>query len=337
MFFNMKFLRNILVIIFLCAAVQNAHAGWEIQVSNTLAWLRTVFFVDKDTGWIGGSKGTLLSTTDSGKTWVRKGKFTDDTIREVFFFDRNNGWLLLERSVFSLGSNPPSYLMKTTNGGRNWEKVDFNNVRRQRITRIFFAKNGFGLAVGETGALFGLKDDNLTWKKLSSPSRYLILSGAFVNDLRSVIVGGGGTIFFTDDAGVSWNQATVLGRSRSKLNSVFFVNKRDGWTVGSNGKIYQTFNGGKFWRVQSSKVKSELTDVSFINNAEGWAIGDKGIILHTKTAGNVWSTVESGGEHRLEKIFFIGKKGWIVGFGGTVLSYEPGSRRRVNRPTFRTR
>jgi len=333
----MRFLKNIFVIIFVCASFQQIQAGWEKQDSNTLAWLRTVFFVDAKVGWIGGSKGTFLSTKDGGKTWIREGKFTDDTIREVFFLDRNNGWLLLERSIFSLGSNPPSYLMKTTNGGRNWEKIDFINAQRQRITGIFFSKNGFGLAVGETGALFGLKDDNLNWKKLSSPSRYLILGGAFVNELRSVIVGGGGTIFFTDDAGVSWNRATVSGRSRSKLNSVFFVNKRDGWTVGSNGKIYQTFNGGKFWRAQYSNIESELTDVSFIDTAEGWAIGDQGTILHTKTAGNVWYRVNSRDKHRLEKIFFVGKKGWIVGFGGTVLSYEPDGRRSRNRPTFRTR
>ena len=63
------------------------------------------------------------------------------------------------------------------------------------------------------------------------------------------------------------------------------------------------------WREQNSTVNSDLLDVYFLNTAEGWAIGDKGTTLHTTTGGNIWVDVSNVSKHRLERIFFTGKKG----------------------------
>ncbi|MDQ3636004.1 MAG: archaeosortase/exosortase family protein [Acidobacteriota bacterium] len=161
--------------------------------------------------------------------------------------------------------------------------------------------------------------------------------GIFTNNLHGVIVGGGGTILFTEDAGTTWNPAFVSDKDKAKLNSVFFINKSNGWAVGSKGKIYQTISGGRFWRLQDSKTTKTLNDIYFSNTAEGWAIGDDGTILHTTTAGNVWSEAGSGSTHKFEKIVFNGNKGWIVGFGGTILSYEAGNQALTERPKLTNR
>lgn len=307
---------------FILVSVQTAKAEWIKQDVNTLSWLHTIHFVNAEKGWIGGSGGTLLATEDGGKTWKQMPKITSDNIREILFQNKNTGWLLCERDVYSLGTKSPSYLLKTIDGGTSWEKIEFDNKQRQRITSIFFAASGFGLAIGETGALFGLKDDNYTWNKLSPPSSYLMLDGVFTDNLNGAIVGGGGNIFFTEDAGASWNQAFVADQAKAKLNSVYFINKKNGWAAGSKGKIYQTINGGKYWRLQATNTNANLNDVYFANTAEGWAVGDDGTILHSATAGNVWTNVKIRSKHKLEKVVFNGKKGWIVGFGGIVLVYD---------------
>ena len=304
------------------AGFQTAKAEWRKQHVDTLAWLHSVYFIDKDTGWIGGSKGTFLKTVDGGRSWNKQPTFTQDIIRDVFFSDKNTGWLLCERDIYSLGRNTSSYLLKTSSGGGTWEKVEFENNQRQRITRIFFAANGYGMAIGETGALFGLLDDTRTWKKLTPPTRYLMADGAFLDDLQAAVVGGGGTILFTEDAGTTWNKAFVSGKPASRLNAVFFNNSRVGWAVGSDGKILQTINGGKLWRHQRSVTSDRLNDVFFLNSAEGWVVGDNGVMLHTTTAGNVWRKAASISGHKLESLFFSGDRGWAVGFGGTILIYE---------------
>lgn len=314
--------KKILVLSLFLICSQIVKADWVKQNSNTLSWLQDVYFLNEQTGWIVGSGGTYLATKDGGKTWTKEKKFTEDAIRQIYFTDEQTGWLLCERDLYALGANSPSYLLQTTDGGVNWERIEFADNQRKRITKFFFAKSGAGLAVGEGGAFFAMREDKKLWKKLPSPARYLIFDGLFTDDAHGVVVGAGGSILFTEDAGLSWNQAAIFGDQNSKLNSVFFINPKNGWTVGAQGKIYQTVNGGKIWREQKSNVAQDLSDIFFNNTAEGWAVGDEGTILLTNTAGNVWTTVKTNVTHKLEKVFFTGKKGWAVGFGGTILAYD---------------
>lgn len=309
--------------IILCCLLcfQTARADWTKRESGTLSWLRDVYFLNETRGFIAGGGGAFLQTEDGGKTWKTREKFTEDAIERIYFSDANTGWLLCQKSQFNRGANSSSYLMKTADGGAHWEQVNFG-TGRERITGIFSTKNGLVTAFGESGILLALADDGKKWKRIISPTRHLLLDGKFTDDFHGAIVGAGGSVLFTEDAGASWNSATIQGAAKPKLNKVFFVNQKFGWTVGSEGKIYQTINGGKAWREQNSGTTQNLTDVVFLNSAEGWAVGEGGTILHTTTAGNVWTPVESKTKHKLEKIFFNGKKGWAVGFGGTILSFD---------------
>lgn len=316
----MNFFGKILILVLLCVCFQTAQADWVKQNANTLAWLHDVYFFNETKGFIAGSNGTFLETKDGGKTWTKRKNFTEDTILQIYFSDDYSGWLLCERGIFNRGANSSSYLMKTTDGGESWEKVEFKDGGRSRITKIFFNQKGRGTAIGESGAFFESKDDG-TWEKSPSPIRYLLLDGAFFDDTHGAIVGAGGSVYFTEDAGASWNQANVFGDKSAKFNAVFFANQKNGWAVGTQGKIFQTVSGGKTWREQKSGVTKDLFDVFFTNSSEGWAVGDGGTILRTKTAGNVWTPENTNVKHKLEKIIFVGKKGFAVGFGGTILVY----------------
>lgn len=314
--------RNILVVLCCLCCFQTARANWTKQQSNTLSWLRDVYFTSEKTGWIAGSGGTLLKTTDGGKTWRQEKKFTEDMLKQIYFSDAQTGWILCERSVYNRGSQMISYLMKTSDGGANWEKGEFTGGERERITRVLFNQYGSALAFGEGGAFFTFNQIDNEWKKTSSPIRYLLNDGFFTDTFNGVIVGAGGTILFTEDAGTSWNQASIFGDKTSKFAAVFFYNQKTGWTVGANGKIFQTSSGGKTWREQISGTTKNLNDVVFLNSAEGFAVGDDGTILHTTTAGNVWKPQISNAKHKLEKVFFVGGRGFAVGFGGTILNYN---------------
>jgi photosystem II stability/assembly factor-like uncharacterized protein len=46
-------------------------------------------------------------------------------------------------------------------------------------------------------------------------------------------------------------------------------------------------------------------------------------LLHTTTSGTTWKQIETNASHRLESIFLVGReRGFAVGFGGTILSYN---------------
>ena len=300
---------------------QPGLAEWKRQPSGTFAWLRSAFFVDVNHGWISGSNGTLLVTSDSGRSWVQTKKFTNDNIWDVYFSDTRNGWLLCEKDIYA-GRSPHSYLLQTQDGGSSWERVEFVGSS-ERIIRFFFTKDGYGTAVGEGGAIWQMLDDKKTWKRKELPSHALVLAGAFADDFNGVLVGGGGRVLVTSDGGVEWVNAVLPTESNNRLNSVFFTDEKMGWAAGAKGRVYVTRNAGKAWQEQASGVVEDLSDIFFVNKREGYIVGDKGRIIETKTGGDSWTAVETGVNGKLESVFFIGRNGFAVGFGGLILNYRP--------------
>ena len=299
-----------------------------------MAWLHSVFFLDQNRGWVVGSRGTLLTTTDGGIHWRSLARPTEDVIRDVYFSDELNGVIVCERNIYDLQSNDEAraYLMKTADGGEHWKRIIMRGTDAEaRIVRAIFTGAGRGWAFGEAGAVFTTHDMGTTWTKLQAPTRYLLLGGDFINENNGWLVGAGATILQTSDGGESWQQARVPN-ANVRFNSASFVEKRLGWAVGSRGAIYRTINGGRSWQAQNSGVENDLFDVKFLDAAEGWAVGSEGVLLHTTDGGTHWINERSQTNNTLERIFFSDSThGWAVGFGGTIIAF--GS--RVDAPRLR--
>src|ERR1700720_339466 len=125
----------------------SAASRWTRQSSGTMAWLHSVFFLNKDKGWAVGSKGAFLATLDGGKTWQLKTKPTEDGLRDVYFSDDRNGWLVCEKNVYELKTKdePISYLLSTSDGGSTWKRVDIVDVDVDtRLVRAVFTRGGRG-------------------------------------------------------------------------------------------------------------------------------------------------------------------------------------------------
>jgi photosystem II stability/assembly factor-like uncharacterized protein len=345
------------VLCLLVAATTTAQEGsWTRQTAGTMTWLRSVFFINSERGWAAGGKGTVLSTEDGGKTWKITYTSFDDVVRDVFFIDEQTGWLVVEANQYRLKTNedPRAYLMKTTDGGKNWKRVELkgtdlvdpanqvepkgssqleakgsNQVEPKAfidaiLVRAVFSHGGRGWAFGEQGAIFTTRDAGETWTRLRSPTRRLLLGGTFVDDDRGWVVGAGATIIQTSDGGDTWYQSTLPGVDKSlRFNATSFCDNRLGWAVGTGGSVYRTTNGGRTWQKQESGVEVDLSDVKFVDAQEGWAVGAEGTIIHTTDGGGHWTTERSNTQHQLERVFFTDKgHGWAVGFGGTVVAYS---------------
>lgn len=321
-------MRKAQIIIFVAAILFGAattHAEWVKRNTNSFAWFKDITFLDNERGWISGTDGVLLSTQDGGKTWVQAKKFTADAIQQVHFVDANRGWMLCERSVFDRTSRTASYLRRTLDGGKTWDQFEFEDGGRERVAHLLFAPDGKAMAFGEGGVIYQLQEDGQTWKKIQTPIHYLMLGGAYANERVGAIVGAGGTIMFTEDSGFTWEKASLIGDRDMRFSSVFFAGDKGAWAVGTKGRIFRSNGGGRLWRQQPSGVTANLTDVYFTSATSGWAIGENGVIVRTRDGGNNWNDVSSRTTHRLERIVFNNGRGWVVGFGGTVLTYDEGN------------
>lgn len=314
-------------------------AAWRQQASGTMAWLHAVYFLDERRGWVAGSNGTLLYTADGGESWnLAERRPTEDTIRDLYFADERTGWIVCERDIYKLRTKEEqrAYLMKTSDGGRNWQRVNLTSADVDaRLMRAIFPGGGRGWAFGEAGALYLTRDNGLSWSRRVAPTRYLLLGGTFLDADHGWLVGAGGTILQTFDGGESWRPGVVDVKD-VRFTSVSFVEQRIGWAVGSEGRIFMTLDGGRTWHAQNSTVRSDLMDVKFLNASEGWAAGAEGVLLHTTDSGIHWTVEPTGTTHPLERLFFVGRdRAWIVGFGGTILSYTRGTGAATKAPTLR--
>jgi photosystem II stability/assembly factor-like uncharacterized protein len=314
-----------LVLVPLCGPAVAQTGAWTRQRVGSLAWLHAVFFIDENRGWVVGSRGTLLTTTDGGKSWQARPQPTVDVLRDVYFTDDQNGWLLCEANLYDLKGkdDPRTYLMQTSDGGASWKRLNIRGANvNARLVRAIFSP-GRGWAFGEEGTIFTTRDSGATWTRLQSPTRHLLLGGTFIDDDRGWLVGAGATIIQTSDGGETWHVSRVdeANRTAIRFSATSFVDNRLGWTVGSGGSIYHTQNGGRTWQRQASGITADLFDVKFLDAFEGWAVGAEGTIIHTIDSGRRWTAERSHTEHPLERIFFANRThGWAVGFGGTVVA-----------------
>ena len=317
-----KHIRSFLVkgfLSLLLLAPLSGVAQWERHRTGTLSWFRSIYFLDRDRGWVAGSRGTLLTSRDGGNTWTLQPKPTEDNIHDIFFSDENNGLLLCERDPYSAGVRSPSYLMRTADGGATWERIEFKD-NKERLVRLVFRKDRFGFAIGEAGVIWQLGDDPKTWKKLESSTKYLLLAGRFKDDRNAMLVGGGGVLLSTSTAGADWDAAYSQTKLDGKLSSVFFVDEKLGWIVGATGTIYITKNGGRSWKKQPTPTASNLLDVFFIDGRRGVAVGDDGTALTTSDAGETWRRDDTGVKSRLERLHAVGRRFSAIGHGGTLIT-----------------
>ena len=180
----------------------------------------------------------MLATEDGGKNWQMRRRPTPDALRDINFINAEIGWLVCERSVYLLKAKdePRAYLMRTTDAGATWTRVDIKDSDVDiRLVRILFANNELGWVFGETGALFMTRDGGTSWTRQRIPTRRLLLDGAFVGDRQGWLVGTGATVLRTTDAGETWFADAPVDTASTRLNGVAFSNERRRWAVGAAG------------------------------------------------------------------------------------------------------
>jgi photosystem II stability/assembly factor-like uncharacterized protein len=104
---------------------------------------------------------------------------------------------------------------------------------------------------------------------------------------HAVVVGYGGKILMTADAGFTWSQVPT-GTHRA-LYRVRFVDANNGWISGQEGLILHTTDSGKTWQRQKTGTDVYLFSIAFVDALHGWAVGDKSILLETHDGGANWS------------------------------------------------
>lgn len=222
--------------------------------------------------------GTWLNGANS--QWIYNNPYpTSNTICAIKFFNENTGWV----------AGYAGTILKTTNGGINWETQKtnlFNNLRS-----LYFIDLNTGYACGEKNCLLKTTDGGSSWVSLLESSLRTLMTVIFL-DSNNGFIGGSNGIFRTNNGGFNWD--TV--KSGSVIINIKFINNSTGWAVGYNGEVHKTTNGGYNWFQQLTPTADILFSSTFINENTGWISANDlpmtstptNRILHTTDGGTNW-------------------------------------------------
>ncbi|MBK5295042.1 MAG: hypothetical protein JJE04_25620 [Acidobacteriia bacterium] len=236
-------------------------AIWEPVPFNKDIQLNSISCTGPETCWVAGDKGTILLTSDGGKTWQTQlggdPEATDDALLEVVFLDSTHGWVKANRSD----------VMGTTDG-KTWAAL---SKLPSTARALWFTTPQLGLAADnhdslDRSMLNATQDGGKTWTRGQPCSVDAVVGGLarklgchvqhiqFVSPAIGFMGGGapiGNAIYTaafakTNDGGATWAYSTIP-ETKHALEKVMFWSEKDGLALLASGQTYWTADAGATW------------------------------------------------------------------------------------------
>jgi len=260
---------------------------------------RDIDAMDDKTAWIisAGVPGRIYKTIDGGKSWILQYEKTKNVFFDSFVFsDMNNG--------IAVGDPEDGefFLLKTSDGGENWETVKADQIPD----------------AGEGEALFAASGTCIT--TIGKENIWFITGGISVP-----------RVFQSIDSGKSWaSYPTPIthGTSSKGIFSVAFWNKKNGIIVGgdyANDKIKDnnaalTYDGGKSWEIiNNNRPEGFRSCVTYIPGTKGYgliAVGTSGVD-YSINGGKSWINISKDSYHVVDFGDSF-NSGWLSGSDGRI-------------------
>ena len=296
----------------------SSQTEWQIQNSETTKDLWTIDFINENTGFIAGSDGLILKTTNAGISWISQNAGFNNLIG-VDFIDEQTGWV----------SGHHGTIYKTTNGGANW--FIKNCPTERNLFFVQFVNSNTGYISSDAGVLKSTDaGENWNFSFLSPIPVYRVY---FLNETHGWFGDNIANQYLSSNGGTHWLYTqNVPGAGNIAYE---FINQWTGWAVGYNNSIIKTTNGGYNWFKQNNglSITTQLRDIEFINNSSdtGWIVGRSNTVLKTTNSGNNWFSMSTPVNEEFTSVKFVNSKtGWISGFSGVILKTINGDLTGVN-------
>lgn len=332
---------------------QTEKAVWESANSGKNASFRGVCAISAQCCWVSGTKGTVLRTTDAGKTWESIGPANCETLdfRDIEAWD--------ERTAITMSSGEEDRIYRTEDGGKTWSLVFEHPDRSAFFDGFAFADNNTGWLMGDplNGQLLILKtvDGGRTWTELPRDRLPQIEEGeagfaasgtniVAVSPTGFAIALGGAKpeeefersrIVSTQDDGVNWT-AQIVPLKRSEAGGMFslcMIDRNTWTTVGGNYKqpdktaqtSAYTRDAGVTWKSVTESPPSgyrscAALSLDRLSNPILITVGPNGADI-SKDLGESWQRISDEGFHALD--FSPDRKaGWAAGSDGRIARWR---------------
>ena len=345
-----------------------SNAQWKVLNIKTNINMRAVHAISPSNCWIGGSKGTVLKTTNGGKSWTTYKVSGGDSLdfRDIHAFDKNKA------VAMSAGESEKdkAKIYLTEDGGNSWNLVYQTTQNGVFLDGIDFWDKKRGICLGDpiNGKMFILttEDGGESWQELPAEKRpaaepgeaCFAASGTSIlaHGKSSVFIGTGGSkmarVFRSDDFGRSW-EVTATPMPAGPTSGIFglrFWSKNNGMAVGGDYKkttdstknVLTTSDGGVTWKLLSITKPAGLKEsIGIYHKTNATWNGDTQIrsdnyaLIASGPSGSSYSLDQGKtwgelGKAGFHAVSFAGNVGYGVGANGLIGKIEkvPTSKKR---------
>lgn len=161
----------------------------------------------------------------------------------------------------------------------------------------------------------------------SSPSTVLLLAIELAGE-RLVAAGEQGVIVFSDDGGLSWQQASVP--SSALITGLHFFDNQKGWVVGHDGIVLATTDGGANWdrkldgvvinQLRIGAIKQEIARFNELTVKDESALEELEFLLDDAEL----ASEEGPSTPLLDLLFLNSQHGYVLGAYGLFLETRDG-------------
>lgn len=299
-----------------------ANAQYELVNLPAAHSIRAMVISKKGTVWISGSKGAIYK--NSGKNWEN---YCPEEYKSYDFRGIN---ILSENTLIAMsageGESGKAFLLKTTTGGKTWQKIYQDTTKGAFFDSIKFLNSKEGWLLGDqidgTPYLRKTIDGGKTWlpvkvnhQLIDGEASFAASNSCIALYKKNVWFTTQNRMFFSPDNGTHWQALATpfLKTSTQGIFGIFFKDHHLGFAVGGdyqneNSETLQftmTIDGGKTWQAQKQQFGQGVSEsVAIINNNLLVVAGTKGIVVKDllkdksiKIADGVFHVVKCNANH----------------------------------------
>ncbi len=298
--------------------VQPQSLRWEPLTSGVSSRLRGVSAVSADVAWVSGAHGTVLRTTDGGRSWqprpVKGAEALD--FRDIEASD--------DRTAVAMSAGPgdASRIYRTTDGGATWTLRFTASEPGMFLDAMAFSDASRGLAFSDAVdgqfVILTTTDGGATWTRVPADRLPPALpnEGAFAASGTNVAVHGrdhtwigttASRVLHSADGGRTWSvaQTPLATGEATGIFSIAFRDARHGVVVGGTytkesdavDNSATTADGGTTWQRADgqglSGFRSAVAPMPAFGPTAWLAIGPSGADV-SRDDGRTWAP--AGGE-----------------------------------------
>ena len=320
-----------LFVVCLSTSLINAQTV-KVLTSGSSISLRGLSVPDNQTVWVSGSQGTVGRSIDGGNTWkwIKVKGFEKTDFRDIEAFDGMNAIIM--------GVDAPAYILRTIDGGENWQVVYENKTAGMFLDAMEFWNEQSGIVIGDPinhhFYIARTFDGGKSWQEIPEDKLPIADTGEAcfassgtnirkLNNKEALFISGGlhSNLFVRSN---KIHVPIIQGKESTGGNSIAVKNQKTWIVVGGDFTLkndtskncFITIDAGKSWIAPQKSPPGYRSCVEYLNKKKWSTCGLSGVDRSIDD-GLHWKTISTQSFHVCRKAK-KGKAVYLAGGGGYV-------------------